>query len=104
MVQKATKGREERRTLPARRVAIGGDTSLPAKARNTCRRQISQSITQTNTQTPRKAVVLSWSLTRAHPAYSPQVIENKNTTGMNETRAGQNWGKCPENMAYHDIS
>jgi len=33
-----------------------------------------------------KAAILSGSLTFAHPAPSPQVIENKNTIEMNEIR------------------
>ena len=59
---------------------------------------------QTKTQEHRKTAIVSASWTLAHPAPSPQVIENKNTTGMNETREAQNRGKHPENMAYHDIS
>jgi hypothetical protein len=59
---------------------------------------------QTNTQNPRKAAILSGSMTLADPASSPQVIENKNIAGMNEITEARNQGKCPQNLAYHDIS
>jgi hypothetical protein len=52
----------------------------------------------------RKPGILSGCLTPARPAAVPQVIENKNTTGINEIRETQNQRKCPHNMAYHDIS
>jgi hypothetical protein len=42
-----------------------------------------------------KAAILSGSLTFAHPASSPQVIENKNTIGMSDLREAQNQGKYP---------
>ena len=59
---------------------------------------------QTNRENPRQAAILSPALTLARPTLSSQVIENKNTIGMNETREAQNRRKYPENMAYHGIS
>ena len=54
-------------------------------------------------KTPRQSSILSPTPALARPASSSQVIENKNTIEMNETRGVQNRAKHPENMAYHDI-
>jgi hypothetical protein len=51
-----------------------------------------------------KPGILSGCRTPARPAAATQVIENKNTIGMNEIRDAQNQGKCPQDLAYHDIS
>ena len=53
----------------------------------------------TNTQKQAKSSHFDTSLTRTGPGPSSQVVENKNTTGMNEPREAQNRGKYPENMA-----
>ena len=59
---------------------------------------------RTNTQKQANSSQFDKNLPRASPASSPQVIENKNTIGMNKTREAQNQGKCPQNLAYHGIS